>query len=417
MSATNVRPSTAGARVRIACEGDPLEPATWSGTPAGLATALTNLGLAVDPIDVTPLLRRRRPGQVLAAAVHGPAAIRWAGLHQMRPVAGWLANSTAGAALQRSATYRATVRNRPEAQGVIRMRGQFSVGTTVRSVILDDLTLAQAFRHDWRGMGAASPRLRRWAVARQRRAYGEAVACGAASRWTAMSLIDDYGLDPAQVHVVGCGVPGPVRDIRRDWSIPRFLFISMDWSRKNGDAVVDTFRRLRQEVPTAELDLVGDHPRVDEDGVQQHGLLPRDRPDAQQRLHRMRERATCLVMPSKIEPFGLVYVEAGAVGVPSIGTTVGGAADAIGAGGVLVDPGDPKGLLAAMRRLADPGVARHYGSAARGHAARCTWDVVARRLIRHLLPGWFDEEPDLCEVGSSARPDEYDAQPSGPLDA
>lgn len=410
---TGLSPSTHRPQVRIACEGDPLDPASWSGTPAGLATALIVMGLAVDPVDVTPWLHSRRPGRMLAAAVHAPSALRWAGPREVRPVAGWLANSSATAALQRTAAYHAAVRRRRQAQGcVIRMRGQFSVGTAVPSVILDDLTLAQAFHHDWRGMGAASPRFRRWAKARQRHAYGEAVVCGAASRWTARSLIEDYGLPPHQVRVVGCGVTGPVRDVPRDWSIPRFLFVSMHWSRKNGDTVVQTFRRLRREVPEAELDLVGDHPRVDEEGVRQHGSLPRNSPDAQRRLRDLRERATCLVMPSKIEPFGLVYVEAGAVGVPSIGTTVGGAADAIGAGGVLVDPAEPEQLLTAMRRLAEPRTAHHLGAAARAHAARCTWDVVARRLVQHLLPGHFREEPDLFELAATASPERKDAQPS-----
>lgn len=390
-------------RVRIACEGDPLDPASWSGTPAGLAAALGRLGLLVDPVDVTPLLHRRRPGRMLAAGLHAPAALRWAGHSEVRPVAGWLANSSAGAALQRSARYRMVTRRRPAACGVIRMRGQFNVGSALPSVILDDLTLAQAFGHNWRGMGAATGRFRRLAGRRQRSAYREAVACGAASRWAAMSMIDDYGVPSARVHVVGCGVNGPVRDVPRDWSLPRFLFISMHWSRKNGDAVVSAFERLRREQPAAELALVGDHPRVDQEGVRQHGLLPRNQPDAQQRLRWLQERATCLVMPSQIEPFGLVYVEAGAVGVPSIGTTVGGAADAVGPGGVLVDPHRPEQLLDAMRRLSDPSTARRYGELALRHAERCTWDAVARRLVRHLLPGRFDDEPDLVPVDRSSR--------------
>lgn len=388
----------AGPRVRIAGEGDQLDAATWSGIPAGLATALRELGLCVDALDVTPRWHRRQAGRALASSVHAPRALLRAGVRETRPVAGRLANSAAAAARQRSASYRSGMARLPAAAGVVRMRGQFTVDPSPPSVVLDDLTLAQAFRSNWYGLAAASGRGREDALRLQRRAYSQAVACCTASRWAAGSVRADFGVPPERIHVVGFGVRGVPEIVERDWSQPRFLFIGLEWTRKNGDAVVAAFRRLRHDLPSAALDLVGDHPRLDEPGVALHGLLPRDRPDAQQHLQALKRRATCLVMPSRLEPFGLVYVEAGALGVPSIGTTVGGAADAVGEGGLLVDPDRPDELLAAMRRLADPAAARAYGAAARRHASRCTWQAVAQRMVRHLLPGRFDDVADLAEL-------------------
>jgi glycosyltransferase involved in cell wall biosynthesis len=98
------------------------------------------------------------------------------------------------------------------------------------------------------------------------------------------------------------------------------------------------------------------------------------------------EQATVFVMPSLYEPFGIVYVEAGTAGVPSIGTTVGGATDAIGPGGLLVDPGDDGGLLNAMRRLTDPTTAHSLGVRACEHASTYSWEAVARRVAAALLP-------------------------------
>jgi glycosyltransferase involved in cell wall biosynthesis len=92
-------------------------------------------------------------------------------------------------------------------------------------------------------------------------------------------------------------------------------------------------------------------------------------------------------MPSKYEPFGIAYVDAGAAGVPSIGTTVGGAEDAIGGCGRLVDPGDPGALAAAiLRHLDDDGDVR---ARVLEHArARFSWEAAARQtteVYRELM--------------------------------
>jgi glycosyltransferase involved in cell wall biosynthesis len=95
-------------------------------------------------------------------------------------------------------------------------------------------------------------------------------------------------------------------------------------------------------------------------------------------------------MPSLVEPFGHVYVEAGTVGVGSIGTTEGGAADAIGEGGVLVAPHDHAALLDAMRRYCDPSFAIDMGIKALAHSKLLSWDLVTQRVLRALdisIPG------------------------------
>jgi glycosyltransferase involved in cell wall biosynthesis len=106
----------------------------------------------------------------------------------------------------------------------------------------------------------------------------------------------------------------------------------------------------------------------------------------------MLERATCFLMPSAYEPFGIAYLDAGAAGVPSIGTTVGGAPDAVGPGGLLVDPGDQAALVTAMLELADPETARQLGALAASHSALFTWRAVAERVLRVLRPAGLDAD-------------------------
>lgn len=76
-------------------------------------------------------------------------------------------------------------------------------------------------------------------------------------------------------------------------------------------------------------------------------------------------------LPSHMEGFGLVYVEAAFHGVPSIGARVGGVPDVIADGetGLLIEPGNITALAAAIQRLRDnPALRARLGEAARARA-------------------------------------------------
>src|SRR5439155_26497355 len=60
-----------------------------------------------------------------------------------------------------------------------------------------------------------------------------------------------------------------------------------------------------------------------------------------------------LVVPSLAEPFGTVAAEAGARGVPVVASEVGGLPEVVARGGVLVPPGEPVALGAAVGDLLD----------------------------------------------------------------
>lgn len=82
--------------------------------------------------------------------------------------------------------------------------------------------------------------------------------------------------------------------------------------------------------------------------------------------------ADVFALPSELEGFGMVYVEAAAHQVPSIAGNVGGAREVIvdGVTGILVEPGDIVAIAEALRRLATaPGERRAMGAAAAARAA------------------------------------------------
>jgi glycosyltransferase involved in cell wall biosynthesis len=360
-------------RVALAATGDPLAAATWSGTPAGVARGLQSFGVAVAGVDATPP-RGVREVALAASALRSRSRVgAWytPELHRLRSVV--------------------AARKLPACDGVVLMGAEFGLPAGTRYVTLSDLTLAQA-RATHPVFSRLSARVYEGFEARQREVYAGAVACCTASHWTAESLVADHGVAAEKVHVVGMGpnhTPAPPPFARDEEPAPRFLFVGREWERKNGPLLLRAFARLRAELPEAQLELVGGHPPVSEVGVTGHGPLALDRPDEAARVSALFGAATCFVMPSEVEPFGLAYIEAAVAGVPSIATNVGGAGTIVAEGtGLLVPPGDEDALLGAMRTLADPVVARRMGEAARERSRLFSWDLVAARLLRALgLPG------------------------------
>jgi phosphatidylinositol alpha-1,6-mannosyltransferase len=98
------------------------------------------------------------------------------------------------------------------------------------------------------------------------------------------------------------------------------------------------------------------------------------------------------------EGFGLVYLEAGAYGLPVVGSRSGGIPDAVAEGesGFLVAPGDVEGAAQAMIRLAsDRQLSMRMGGAGRAKAEYFTWRRYAEeqfRQYREVLAG-------ACAVG------------------
>ena len=368
----------------VSAWNDPHDARVWSGTVANLLEELEALGALHSYQDATPPSWVVRPVRSWLSRT-GRLSASWTLTPEMRGVTGLT-----------SAWAR---RRQPEGiDGWLLPLG--STGRAARSpyVTWCDMSPTQiAASHPGHSASFGYPEVPDRTLAAVLRSQ-EAVlrgahACLAVSAWTARSLVADHGIHPSKVKVVGAGrnlcVTAPPD---RDWSTPRFLFAANSWSRKNGDRVVEAFRRLLSEAPGAELHLAGQHPAVDVEGVHGHGPLSFTVPAERERLEQLFRQATCLVMPSWIEPFGIVYVEAAQAGIPSIATSVGGTGTSVGPGGVLVDPADGDGLLDAMRRLSRPEVARQLGDRARARAALFTWRACAERVVRAFAPEVADAE-------------------------
>ena len=92
--------------------------------------------------------------------------------------------------------------------------------------------------------------------------------------------------------------------------------------------------------------------------------------------------AEALVVPSRVEAFGIVVLEGLRAGVPVVVSSRGGAGEIVtdGVDGLLVDPFAPDALATALVRLADPTLRVRLGAAGRRTVAAWTWDAVADRV-------------------------------------
>jgi glycosyltransferase involved in cell wall biosynthesis len=221
-------------------------------------------------------------------------------------------------------------------------------------------------------------------------AYRRARRLLAASEALAVELTERWGIAPGRVQVVPPGrdvAPGHQQTVRLDLRQGRQagLLCVANWVERKGiHSLLDAFAGLSSQ--SATLHLVGDD-RVDAEYSQQlrrrldmpdllgrvvvHGPLPLDR------VADLYTAADVFVLASVKEPYGTVYGEAMASGLPVVGWRAGNLPYLAEneKEGLAVPPGDEAALRAALARLiADEPLRQRMGAAARARAlSRPTW--------------------------------------------
>lgn len=344
-------------RIAVCFLGDSSDPSAFSGVPSGVTKALGDAGHTVLRVN----------------AALPPGLARFANrLPRLHPERCILHSRIAASALARL-----------EYDAVVQIGSEFTIDTDRPTVTYDDMTVIQHIRQNDDWFSTYTRRARGAWRKRQAYAFASADRCCAFSRWAADSIVQDYGQPEGKVPVIGLGGNNVIeRPADRDWSRPRYLIVAKDWRRKNVPLVIETFARLRDVHPEATLDVVGPYDFAAPPGVTLHGYRDLRIPADRETVEGLFRAATCYVMPSTHEAAGLVFVEAGTAGIPSIGTTIGGVRELIGPGGAVVDPTDADALLDQMLRMADPAEAQRLGALAAEHARWYTWPATAQRLVK-----------------------------------
>ncbi len=198
----------------------------------------------------------------------------------------------------------------------------------------------------------------------------------------ARSIVEQYGCPPSAVACVYAGTntefPRQVSRGPDSYRSRHILFVGVDWERKGGPQLLAAFERVRRVYPDAGLTIVGCAPGIDVPNCRVVGRVPLGE------VSRYYREASVFCLPTRLEPFGIAFLEASAHALPVVGTRIGAIPDFIedGRSGYLVADGDVDGLAARLvELLGDPDKCRAFGEYGRRSVReRYTWEATGKRI-------------------------------------
>lgn len=207
------------------------------------------------------------------------------------------------------------------------------------------------------------------------------------SRTLANSFVDNFGLPEQKVHYVGFGTSFEGQNIKnKDYSSKKLLFVAThSFEKKGGETVLSAFRKLREKISDAELIIVGREWDINQEGVTVIGFLDK-RVESEFDIYKSCfESASVFVLPSQIEAFGEVFIEAMSYGLPCIGSTRGVMPEIISdnRAGEVIEPNDSDELSKILIEwFSNPSHLREMGEAGYSAANReYTWRNVSERIV------------------------------------
>ncbi len=208
-------------------------------------------------------------------------------------------------------------------------------------------------------------------------------------------ILRHFSIDPAKLVVLHNGIDPEVfhrveaRDAldRLGVRTPYVLFVGRITEQKGIFHLLDAARLLPEGIQVVLCSAAADTPEIEErlrravsehpNVLWVHQMAPIDV------ITQLFSHAAVFACPSIYEPFGLINLEAMACETPVVASSVGGILEVVedGKTGILVAPGRPEELAAALRRiLENPGLGLAMGRAGRRRVEeRFSWASIAER--------------------------------------
>lgn len=216
------------------------------------------------------------------------------------------------------------------------------------------------------------------------------------------TVYQSLGVDSNRLHVLRMGVDSLSGGVRaekapvshQDNNLPEVLFLGANTYDKGVFTLAQAIIQLNREGLGVDLMVAGPRPEDLKRYLQQ-------RPHPEQAIardhihilgfvdsttkHQLLEATALLALPSRVDTFGIVLLEAWQHAKPVIGALAGGIPEVIthGRNGLLVPFGNVEALMEAIRKLlGDPNLAQVLGEAGRAELQTYTWDSTYAALRR-----------------------------------
>jgi glycogen synthase len=236
-----------------------------------------------------------------------------------------------------------------------------------------------------------------------RAGFRRAAVVTACSAFTLADSESRFGLQRGRGRVIFNGVesdPQPDPDdravsdaVRRLGNLPDGYVLGLGRAvdKKGFDLLIRAFALVADRHPAVVLAIGGDGPALDSlrQLVEQLGIQERvkllgrlSRPDVAEAM----AHAKVFVMPSRLEPFGIVVLEGWRAGRPVIASARGGPPEYVtdSKDGLLVDPFDTSDLAKALNRLlSDATLRKSLGEAGHYRVREFSWEEIASAYRRH----------------------------------
>jgi len=164
---------------------------------------------------------------------------------------------------------------------------------------------------------------------------------------------------------------------------PRFLSVGGANGFDGGEDVVRIARLLEREMPDAKIWIAGDRHKDPWErqlrgmnNVVWHGFLSSER-----MIDEMRRASALLYVPA-VESFGIIGVEAMALGLPILAKPNSGLPEVLGDAALWIDPQDPESVMQAVTSVvADESLREALIAKGRKQAERYRWSHVVERVV------------------------------------
>lgn len=217
------------------------------------------------------------------------------------------------------------------------------------------------------------------------------------------SLIQEYNLPPKKIVKILAGSNLPLTQKmleKRDYAKKNILFVGGNWNRKGGPVLLKAFESLKEKHPDVSLTIVSSKaPKVDISNCSVFGRLPLN--DVAEKF----SEASIFCLPTLLEPFGIVFVEAMMYSLPIVATSIGAIPDFVinGLTGYSVPPDDYVALAEALDKLlSDPEHCKQLGlNGFQQYSDFYNWQKVGQRMkvqIDFILKEEMSVEPETKKL-------------------